>query len=355
MDARARQTSKNGAPQRANPVCLRADNTLRRFTMSVIRHPLVRLLPLALMAAPFAASAARVLTPEELRLLPPSEAKAYVLKRVAEQARPGRSARADAADVTPPVLTAFNAPAKVKAGATLNLRFSATDDVSGIQSLNAYAYNSAGAYIFAGAYGYLPATKLKSGANGQINPYTAPGDYTFEWAYLYDTAGNYSYLDAAGLAALGNTVVTVTNTTGYDATPPNLVSGTVLTPSLSLSATHPGTTQAAFAGMALRTTDVGNTAVSGLAWVWANFCLQDLSACFSLYGNNFTTGQSKTTIQLGGQPGNYGGQPTGDYLLAGVQLSDNANNYVYLYSTAFGGSTDFSKLFPAGTSIQLTP
>jgi hypothetical protein len=119
--------------------------------MSANRHPLARLLPLALLATPFAASATRVLTPEELRQLPPAEAKAYVLRRVAEQARQTGSARADVADTTPAALTAFSTAAKVKAGETLNVAFSATDDLSGIQSFTAYGFNIAGAAIVAGA------------------------------------------------------------------------------------------------------------------------------------------------------------------------------------------------------------
>lgn len=322
--------------------------------MPVFRHPLACLLPFALLGAPFAALAARVLTPEDLRQMPAAEAKAYVLARVAEQASRRARAHAGADDLTPPVLTAFNAAAKAKAGGMLNASFSATDDMSGVLVFNAYAYNSTGGSISAGAYDNLPLTKQKGAASGSINPYASPGSYTFDWAYLYDVAGNYTYLAGADLAALGNTVVTVTNATGYDATPPALSSGKVLTPTVSLSATHPGTNQAAYAGVELQATDAGGNVVSGLAWAWANFCLPDGSTCFSVYGNSYPTGQSRSTVKLGAQPGNYSNLTVGTYQLVSVQLVDNAYNVQYLTSTEFGGETDFSLYFPS-TTITLKP
>lgn len=56
-----------------------------------------------------------------------------------------RTAGLDAADVTPPVITAFNASTELnvtKAGAPFKVTVKATDDLSGVRHCYFYAYGS---------------------------------------------------------------------------------------------------------------------------------------------------------------------------------------------------------------------
>ena len=155
------------------------------------------------------------------------------------------------------------------------------------------------------------------------------------------------------LAALGNNVVTITNRFGVDAVPPTLVSGKILTPTVSLSAFQPGTSIPLYAGVQVKTKDSGDTIVSGLRYVSADFCMLDSSACFRVQTYPNAAGSPQGTYQMGSQPANWWPSP-GDYHLNYVYLEDLAGNTTYLTSTEFGGTTNFKKLFPS-VVITLEP
>jgi hypothetical protein len=183
-----------------------------------------------------------------------------------------------------------------------------------------------------------------------------PGAWTIVHARLEDLAGNPRKVDAAALAALGNTAFTVVNPGTFDNVAPTLVSGQLLTASVSLTGTAKGTTQAPFVGLKLSVADTGATGVAGIATVHAAFCLADESRCLDVIQSTPLGGSAvSATVTIGRQVAGALGDAPGEYLLYEVVLIDHAGNARELLSTAFGGATDFSVLFTGGTSILLKP
>lgn len=259
-------------------------------------------------------------------------------------------------DTTPPALLSFKPEAVADAtlpsgGFSIDLK--ASDDLSGVQWIYASAVGPDGAVLDFSGWEYS-AGKTLSRSLHLNSPWTyqRPGTYTFVSARLQDAASNAVDYDQAALAALGATSFTVKNKAGFDAALPRLVSGKVLTPTLSASAKHPGTELPAKAGVEIVAEDAGNTAISGVGYVSLDFCVISAEACFSLFsrGLEFKPSADPVKVRVGASVP----VTPGEYRLRIVNINDQANNSLVLTSTEFGGTTDFSAYFPS-VVITVTP
>ncbi|MFO1337292.1 MAG: hypothetical protein U1F53_03510 [Burkholderiaceae bacterium] len=268
---------------------------------------------------------------------------------------------AAALDVTPPVLTAFDA------GATLNLAkptppFSvlvkASDDLSGVRSVLFWASGPSGQRIPALVELAYP-VKSHDGRIGFGALFAGrllqPGVWTIAEARVEDVAGNHAEYDHAALAALGNATFTVVNKGSHDAAAPSVDSGQVLTPVVSLSSAAKGTAALApFVGIKVVASDTGSTALAGLAGAEAAFCIAGDNPCIELRATPLGGAQPSATLTLGAQVATSLGHVPGEYELCELGVWDQAGNASVLSSVACGGSTDFSLYFPT-TRITLTP
>ncbi len=191
---------------------------------------------------------------------------------------------------------------------------------------------------------------------GAFNRMMEPGAWKFNYGYGYDGAGNYTLYDQATLEALGNTTFTVVNNGGYDLVKPLLTGGKIVTPTVSLSSFLPGTTnRPPYASVKVNLSDAGNTALAGVKSVTLYFCkLAAPNPCFYPTGSSNATGQATAALNVGTEV-TAAAVATGTYELKTVYIYDHAGNYSYLNGTLFGGTTDFSTLFPDGTSIRIKP
>lgn len=291
--------------------------------------------------------------------LAPQDRLAYLRQLVdQQQARAGASL---AADVTGPSLLAFNAASAInlgKSAAPFKVYAKMSDDLSGASTMYFYATGPSGQTAYVYAPSSFPAPTLSANLGfSPLNRMMEPGVWKFEYGYGYDGADNYSVFDEAALEALGNTVFTVTNNGGYDTTQPQLIDGKVLTPSVSLASVLPGTTnKPTSAGVKVNLTDAGNTALAGVKSVTLYFCkLADPNKCIYPSASVYATGQASAALTAGTEVSAANGIATGTYELRHVYVYDHAGNYSALYGTKFGGSTDFSTLFPGGTVIKVKP
>lgn len=303
------------------------------------------------------AHAETMLSTETLNMLSPQQRSAYLARVIArQQIEPQQGG----SDTTPPVLTAFNAGTALnlgKAAAPFRISIKGTDNLSGIKSVNYSATGPSGQVISGATDTAFPATTYSVlGGFAGVSQFLEPGTWTFTEASAFDWAGNLVNLDEAALAALGNTTFTVSNTGGYDLVKPALTSGKLITPSVSLSAVAKGTaSEDPFAGAQVTVTDAGNTAVAGVQSAVAIFCqLADPSKCIVLTGSTTATGVGSVTLKLKSQVSAARGNVVGAHTLQSVTVRDHAGNFSTLTSTLFGGTTDFSTLFPA-TVITLKP
>jgi len=296
-----------------------------------------------------------------LRSLAPQDREAYVKYIVARQQAERRSAAVAATDTAGPVLTEFKAGTKLdlgKSAAPYKINFKATDNMSGVASLNFYATGPSGQSIYAyGNPGY-PATTFSGygGFGSAIGRMLEPGTWHFSYGYAYDAAGNYSYFSEADLAALGNTTFTVVNNSGHDVAKPTLTGGKVQSAVVSLSG-HPAgsTTKDPYVGVKLDVADTGSTVLAGVQNVYAYFCqLADASKCIYAYGYLYATSVASATISATTQVSAARGHVPGVYELRYVYVYDHAGNYSYYQSNLFSGTTDFSTMFPS-TTIKLKP
>lgn len=290
----------------------------------------------------------------------PSHIRAQIAARASARRASNSQQTAGTLDKLPPTLTAFDALALVDVGvpgSALSVSFKATDDLSGVGWVYAWAYGPSGQMVNVSFAEFVPLTKFggKMHSNG-IPAFLEPGVYTFIGAYIEDFAGNGQNIDGATLATLGKVSFTVKNKKGFDTTPPTLVSGKIVTPRVDLSIPHAGTEyDPAFVQVAVSATDAGNSAVSGVQYASAVFCTIDISACISTVSNSSETDPlaSSANLRLGTRVSQDMNQP-GDYVLQSVMVVDFAGNSKSWYSTVFGGQTDFSTYFPS-TTIKLVP
>jgi hypothetical protein len=331
---------------------------LRENTMHKTMLRLIAALAACAALSASAATAHPPLSADTLRQMTPAAAEAAVRAQVRAQRAERRQARtAGAADITPPVVIRFDAPATadVQGLGTLvpvNVHFS--DDLSGVISLMALAEGPGNSFFLAESHLTYPLLRGKAVLTADTtSAFSLPGIYTFKWAYAFDEAGNSVYLDHDALAALGNASVTVRNKAGYDITAPQLVGGTILTPEVSLGGTHPGTDAAPFVGIELRTTDSGDSAVAGVRSAELLFCVADRSRCLSLSAQMLAPGRSHSKLTLGRQVRSGQFLP-GTFLLHSLRLDDHANNVSFYQSLDFGGTTDFGAFFQS-TTLTLKP
>lgn len=270
---------------------------------------------------------------------------------------------AAALDLTPPVLTAFDAGTVLnvaKATPPFSVRVKASDDLSGVRTILFWATGPSGQRIPALVELAYPA-KNHDGQVGWGGLFAGrllqPGTWTIDEARVEDLAGNHAEYDHAALAALGNATFTVVNKGKHDAAAPGIGigSGQVLTPLVSLSGLAKGTAnQAPFVGIKVLASDLGSTALAGLAGAEAAFCIAGNNPCIELRATPLGGAQASATLYLGAQVASALGHLPGTYELCELGVWDQAGNATVLDSVACGGSTDFSLYFPS-TTITLAP
>jgi hypothetical protein len=281
-------------------------------------------------------------------------------------------------DTTPPVIAKISVSGTVtatKAGQFVTVHLNATDDLSGVYGLLIVLASPDGSQtIVQQQYDTIPGTKYTlteqmgepryDNPTGAFSITTEPGNWHVDQVYIADLAGNEAIYDAAQLAALGDTQFKVFNAK-YDGTPPVLLSGSISTATLSLSAAPPGTPPGTLPLAALQTIvqDPVTPNASGIDWVAVTFCLPpyngntcaDEFSVFSLTGVpvvNATTltasGQIYSDINLG--------QPVtpGVYQMYAVQIGDISSNVASYVDTAFGGTVSLGSYFPT-TTITISP
>ena len=300
---------------------------------------------------------AQQLAPDALAHMTPMQARNSV-KNYTDSRRAARAnGHLGVSDINAPVLSAFSTQGSVDAAQPANVLavgFKASDDLSGVYWGGAYAVGPNGQWVYVSFNSELPATKYSGSMRSTSQlAFLEPGTYMFTSAYVADVAGNVSYYDQEQLAALGRISFNVKNKGGFDAMPPGLLKGRILTPQVSLSAFHPGTEQPAFVGVTVDLSDSGNSAVAGVQNVYLQFCLLDRSNCLGLSSYGGVPRKAVVTLRPSTQvfPG---WAPEGEYHLDYVSITDFAGNSSFLSSTEFGGETDFSLSFPS-TTITVTP
>jgi hypothetical protein len=269
-------------------------------------------------------------------------------------------AAASGIDTTPPVLTGFSVGSTVDASlafAQLPITLKGTDDYSGISVFYIYAQGPNGQWI---STAYAPGFQVRKASSMAAFNFTSQypsGTWVVQEVDVYDNAGNITYYDHAALAALGNAQFTVLNTfaPALDTSPPAMVSGVILTPTISLSSFAKGSaSNPPVAGMQVDIVDTGTPRVSGVQWAQAYFCDVTALHCFSTYQQETLAGNaSKSARTSGWLYAPY--LAPGDYYLYYMVTVDFQGNYQFLTSQRFGGETDFSTLLPGGQVITLTP
>jgi hypothetical protein len=291
----------------------------------------------------------------ELKILTAEQRRARVKAWAAQKKLAFAPLNGVALDTSPPRLTAIRLPVSfdpTRSVSQLVVDFSLTDDLSGTEWVMIDAYGPTGQ--LASAVVTIPPgpTQYSGKAALDISPFAAAGEWQILAVQGYDRAGNYFYLGQRELADLGNTVVNVSNKL-VDAEAPRLVSGRILTPSVSKSTPPAGTNEGTpYAAVTVKTLDNGTTAISGVFGVGLNFCLADQSACFTVGAVTDVFRQAKWTASASGSL--WSNLPVGDYMLSWVTINDHARNERYYQSIAFGGETDFSTMFPDLT-IHVVP
>ena len=298
---------------------------------------------------------------EVLSHLAPPDRPAYLQQLVARQ----QAARASAAfdtDVTGPVVTAFKSASTLnlsKVVVPFNIQATITDDLSGVKYCYFYAYGPSGQYMSAYIYAGFPTSSLSGkGGFSSISRLLEPGTWKFKYGYCYDAVDNYAYISESTLDGLGGTTFTLVNDSGYDLAKPKLKGGKIHAQSEKvLLSEHPkgSTDKDPYVGVQVDVKDLGSTVTSGIKQVYAYFCqIAEPSKCLNLYGYLYATGVVNATISATAQVSVARGNEPGDYELKTVYVYDHAGNSEYYTSTLFGGTTDFSTMFPS-TLIKLRP
>ncbi len=302
-------------------------------------------------------AATRAATPslEDLKNMPPElrneQIKALVTEQEAESsAIPAVSAAVAAVDTTPPVVTAFNAESAVTtklAVEQLLVSLTVTDDASGVQYGWVDAVSPSGRWVSAwfspgGTKNFIDTLPIN-----RLGPFSESGEWHIVSVSGYDVAGNWFYADETTLAALGNTTFTVTSPF-FDATPPVLVSGRIETRVVSLSDPNP----------LVRVMAATKDPLSGVAYVSMYFCLEDDSTCMSGLNSLYLGGSEDPIFRRAAANRIWASNDLswnppvpGTYVLREVWVADSAGNSAYYLSTAIGGDTDFSLMFPTTTIV----
>ena len=298
---------------------------------------------------------------DPLRHIDPRDRPAYVRARIAEQ-EARRTAALGTEDTQGPVITGFNAPATLNVSrpeAPFRVAVKATDDLSGIDYCSFQAFNASGQMLTIFANAGYPRVNLSvtAGHQGEVSRLLVPGAWRFTFGWCRDVADNYGIAEGAALDALGNTAFTVSSG-GYDLQAPTLTAGKIVTGSVSLSSTAPGTTSIPpSVGVRLDVADTTESVLSGVERAIASFCLASSPGTCITQVTGYMDGTGAATASLtAGSRINPAGLVPGDYLLKDVVVRDHAGNSRTYLSTLFGGDTDFTPLF-AGVAprIKLKP
>lgn len=182
-----------------------------------------------------------------------------------------------------------------------------------------------------------------------------PGMWQLSFLEIQDAAHNYRTYGLAELQGYGNTAFTVTNTGGFDNTPPTLASGTIDTPTIRRSKPPKGLPAGTppYVSADLSVTDAGSGAISGNAQVYMTLChLNASQACddyLDLSGTTNQAGGQANTVTAGSQM--RADQTLGQYVIYYVDVYDVAGNVVSYQNAQLGGSTNFATYFPQGATI----
>jgi hypothetical protein len=145
---------------------------------------------------------------------------------------------------------------------------------------------------------------------------------------------------------------------------PKLISGSITTPTVSISTPPPYTVAGTrpLAMMQATVSDAVGPHVAGVDQVRATFCLPPIQnfQCadgFILYGQSGDPAKSATKLNLSNQLSSSvtgGTVQTGVYSLYSVAVQDTYGNVVNYQDTAFGGSANLGAMFGTKT-INITP
>lgn len=302
----------------------------------------------------------------------------HTLEQAMEQARSKLTHRAAASlgaagalDVKPPVIERFNMRGSIDAwleGSSVTAELTMSDDLSGISGYGLQMTGPSGQLVYQWINPGNPQHRrinvdLAFGgrpyADVGFTRFSEPGTWRASDLYVFDNAGNTTRADVDQLALLGNVEVKVNNTAGFDATAPELVRGRILTDAISLSKSPRGNPSGLpVASVVLAVKDSGSGQAAGVRYASLQFCVVDgAGACteqmFGMFGTTAEAGLKAGAIEVGSTlPADLA---PGTYELVGAWLRDAANNEVWLDTPGRGGSTDFGRLFPSGTSIRVKP
>lgn len=270
------------------------------------------------------------------------------------------SQRDGALDTIAPSINLMRLPAQwdmMQARNQIPLRIWASDDMSGLLSVGAALEGPTGQLVWLDDV-QLPAPPNWAGVLAW-NPdrLVAPGAWKINYVRVSDANFNSKTYSGDELNSFRNTQTRISNQQ-YDAQAPQFISGQVTTPQLSLSRVIPGSNgHAQFVALRVRAQDVNpGGQASGLGAVSARLCVVGDRDChYSMYvvgsGDGERTGAPMDMDVAAPLPWDL---LPATYEIREVSLLDNAGNQTFLTSAAYGGNTDFTKLFPT-TTVKIKP
>jgi len=269
-------------------------------------------------------------------------------------------------DHTPPVLQKVDVTGSVNAQAVnqfVTATIKVTDDLSGVLSFLVEFRSPSGMHhVQRLKTAPMPLTSLTATLTVGASPYSdppflrfaEPGTWIVDNLVAMDAAGNVREYDEVQLRAIpGRHTFFVSNNNGYDITPPQLASGVIDTPNVRLSKPPVGLPDGTppYVAADVSITDSGNGVVSGSHEGHLRFCLPGCADSFVMNGITNQIGLTANTLRVGTQLRI--GQTPGNYVIYSLELVDSAGSTRTLYSTDFGGSTNFRSYFPQGVAVFL--
>ena len=314
------------------------------------------LVPAAALAATAQAKGPAAQRAETLRT-PQQALQAY---RQAAARRPANAGTENTPDITAPTVQRFEITGDVAARsaqpmALANVSFA--DDMSGISSYTITLVGPSGQWVMrsqpviTGQLSLEGTLAVGAAAHAAVpfSRYTEPGTWSVESVMVSDNAYNLVYLDRAQVAALGRSSFEVVNPGPYDAVAPSLRSGTIETPSVSVSTPPAGawTGVMPYVSAVVQVADTGNGVASGVEEVMLGFCLRnqynDCVDGIEMLGRADAPGSRQATVRIGQQLRS--DQTPGEYTLYRAYVMDTAKNLKSYYAKDMGGDTNFRRYF----------
>jgi len=301
------------------------------------------------------ARSAQAITPQQLTQMPAGIRQAFLKARMAQQK--AAAATNDGLDHVPPTLTAIQTSPPVNtAGDNFMAKFKLqlADSFSGVASA-CVTVSSPGGIYYGTCHSSLPSHNLSANLGLELGS-VEPGTWSVVEVDVWDAAGNWAGYYGDSLAPFGNLNFEVKSPRWYgnDSVAPTISLGTVLTPTLSLSSHAKGTNNAPYAAVTLSVADQGSPTASGIRSAGAYFCTPDTWYCLYTSADDSVYRHGSEDLKAFTQLPTWYLIP-GDYQLYYAWVVDFHGNSTYYTSTFFGGETDMSTLFPAGSTITLTP